>query len=410
MAMHYPDKAYAAKCSTAAVSIHKFARKYPDNIYIPEFYSSPNPEVSDEHALMCILLYRLTKEERYKTEAFQIMDNKWESNSALAWDTVADILYYYLAKVDPTADNGNHGLYCDFLRKNVQSGINGANSYGIPWKWFKSDWGTNKLASGSAFAAALYVDLIESGVLKEGETKVSSVRAYNKKIIDYMLGANEWNHPFIHGFKGDMHFRVHHRNAMGRDDNPPTDVKNKADYLFKSGALIGGPAKEGVFENKIEGGAAYVETESGCDYNAPFVAALANIVAALDPKEVVTKDSTGSTDSTGLKDSTDLADSTGLPDSTVSVKKSYLASSAKSRQSIKLTSRSLTLKSTSGENAGYTKVEIFDVSGRRVYSASINNRSGEAITFKNPLPSAIYFIKLSGPAGVRGVKVVVKSN
>ncbi len=228
MAIHYPNKAYAAKCSTAAVNIHKFARRYPDNINIPEFYSSPNSEVSDEHALMCILLYRLTGVESYKTEAFQIMQSKWESNSALAWDTVADILYYYLAKTDPTADNGSHGFYSDFLRKNVQSGIKGANSYGIPWGWLKSNWGTNKLASGSAFAAALYVDLVDSGKITEGETKAAAASAYNKKIVDYMLGANEWKHPFIHGFKDDMHFRVHHRNAMGRDDHPPTDVKNVA--------------------------------------------------------------------------------------------------------------------------------------------------------------------------------------
>ncbi len=403
MAMHYPDKAYAAKCSTAAVSIHKFARQHPDNISIPEFYSSPNDEVSDEHALMCILLYRLTGVESYKTEAFQIMNNKWESSSAPAWDTVADILYYYLAKVNPTADNGNHGLYSDFLRKNVQSGINGVNGSGIPWKWFKSYWGTNKLASGSAFAAALYVDLIESGVLTEGETKASSARAYNKKIVDYMLGANEWNHPFIHGFNGDMHFRVHHRNAMGRDDNPPTEVKNVAEFLFKSGALIGGPAKEGVFENKIEGGAAYVETESGCDYNAPFVAAIANIIASLDPKTVITKDTTGSTDTTG-----GLTDTTGLADTTVSVKGAYLAASAKSRLSIKLTSNGLTVKLTGGAKAEYAKAEIFDVSGRKVFSASINNKSNGVIAFAKPLPSAVYFVKLSGPAGVRGITAVAR--
>lgn len=390
MAMHYPNREYAAKCSTAAVKMHKFARQYPDNISIPEFYASPNSKVSDEHALMCILLYRLTGAETYKTEAFQIMNNEWESNSALAWDTVADILYYYLAKTDPTADNGNHGYYRDFLRKNVQSGISGANSYGIPWGWLTSNWGTNKLASGSAFAAALYVDLVENGVIAEGDTKAASARAYNRKIVDYMLGANEWRHPFIHGFKDDMYFRVHHRNAMGRNDNPPTDVKNIAEFMFKSGALIGGPATQGEFENKIEGGAAYVETESGCDYNAPFVAAIANIIASLDPKTVITTDSTGSTDST------------------LSVKGTSPAVSAISRLSIKLTSKGLTLKSTDGKNARYVKAEIFDVSGKKIYSANIGNISNGAITFTKPLPSAVYIVKLSGPAGIRGITTVVK--
>ena len=53
--------------------------------------------------------------------------------------------------------------------------------------------------------------------------------------------------------------------------------------MFASGGLIGGPSSTGVFQNVIEGGASYTETEGGCDYNAPFVCAIANIVAQLDP-------------------------------------------------------------------------------------------------------------------------------
>jgi hypothetical protein len=383
MAMRYPDKEYAAVCSTAAVRIHKFARQYPDNISIPEFYASPNSEVSDEHALMCILLYRLTGKETYKTEAFTIMKNKWESNSALAWDTVADILYYYLAKVDPAADNGNHGHYSDFLRKNVQSGITGANSYGIPWGWLTSNWGTNKLASGNAFAAALYVNLVDSSALPEGTTSAASARAYNKKIIDYMLGANEWTpHPFIHGFKGDMHFRVHHRNAMGRDDNPPTDVKNSAPFLFPSGALIGGPATQGVFENKIEGGAAYVETESGCDYNAPFVAAIANIVAALDPKEVIS----------------------GEPP-VVSIKNNVRAANSRALPSVKLTGRGLTVVSHNGSNS-YARAEIFNASGKKVYASAID-KTGNGSPFNKPLPTGLYIVRLRGAGATDGINLAV---
>jgi len=405
MAMRYPDKKYAAQCSTAAVRIHKFARKNPDNINIPGFYD-PTSEVSDEHGLMCILLYKLTGLEAYKNEAIDIIQNKWESNYPLAFDTVADILYYYLIKAEPKVTNDKNNQYSvpvhDFIRKNVQTGISNVNSYGIPWKWFKSTWGTNKLASGSAFAAVLYAKLVDDGVIgtdgRSGITTAKSAYAYNARIIDYMLGDNEFKHPFIHGYKGDMYHKVHHRNAMGRNDNPPTATKDTAKFMFASGALIGGPAAEGVFGNKVEGGGnAFVETESGCDYNAPFVAALANIIAKLDPKEVVTKDSTGSN-----KDSTDHKDST------LYVKRISQAISANSRLSIKLTSKGLTLKSADGAYIGYAKAEIFDVSGRKIYSASINNRSIGVMAFAKPLPSAIYFVKLSGPAGMRGITAVVR--
>jgi len=410
MAMHYPDKAYAAQCSTAAIKIHAFARKNPDNINIPGFYD-PTSEVSDEHGLMCILLYKLTGDVAYKDEAIDIIQNKWESNYPLAFDTVADILYYYLVRSEPNITNDKNNQYSvpvhDFIRKNVQSGISGTNSYGIPWKWFRSTWGTNKLASGSAFAAALYAKLVDDGVIgtdgRSGTTTAKAAYAYNARIIDYMLGNNEFNHTFIHGYKGDMYHKVHHRNAMGRDDNPPTATKDTAAFLFASGALIGGPATEGVFGNKVEGGGnAFVETESGCDYNAPFVAALANIIESIDPKKVVSV-----TDPTDPKDSTDIKDSTALTDSSTSVKYSA-AKSANSRMSIKLTHTGLTLKSITGERAGYAKLEIFDVSGRKIYSSAINNKSNGVTTFTKPLPPAVYLVKLSGPAGVRRITAVVR--
>ena len=388
MAKHYPDAEYRARCSTAAVAAHKFARKYPENISIPEFYGSPNSEVSDEHGLMCMLLYELTGEEAYKTEAFEIMGGKWESNNAPAWDTVADLLYYYMIKAAPNADNGQHGYYQDFLRQNVKKGIDSADVYGIPWKWLTSKWGTNKLASGSAFAAALYVKLLEDGVIPEKGTKVTATaaeaRAYNKKIVGYVMGNNEWGHTFIHGFKGDMTFRVHHRNAMGLDEDvtvsnfKPVD-KNNAPFLFASGALIGGPSAEGHFENMVEGGASYVETESGCDYNAPFVAAIANIVQSLDPKDVAEPSS---------------------------VKGARPRVSNNPRVSIKLTSRGLTLLS-SGDNNRYGKIEIFSASGRKIYSASMD-KGVQTLSFKKPLPKAVYIVKLTGQAGIRSMSAVVK--
>lgn len=287
MAMHYPDTTYAKKCRDEAVRLYTWAKAHPSNINIPSFYSSPNSEISDEFALAGILMYRLTGDASYKSDAVAALNGKWESNSPLAWDTEADIAYYYLVDTDSTITNGQKDVtIASFLSKNVKQAISNANSYGIPWNWFKSNWGTNKLAAGTAFSAALYAKLIQDGKLipgKDAPTLDAAVN-FNKKVIDYMLGNNEFNHPFIHGFKGDMNFKVHHRNAMGRNDNPPTDEKNRATFLFASGALIGGPKAAGSFSNIIEGGDAYMETESGCDYNGPFVAALANVVARTDPK------------------------------------------------------------------------------------------------------------------------------
>lgn len=284
MAMHYPDAAYQAQCETAAKVAYNYAKTNKSTqAPIPEFYPSPNSEWTDELALAAILMYRLTGDETYKTEAIGYLQGKWESNSPLAWDTMTDYAYYYIAKADATAGNGQGGTFASFLEKNVFNLhiVNGQkDNNGFPY--YTNTWGTNKLACGGAVAAALYCKLVDDGVVTTSNN-LEVARNFNRRIVDYVLGTNEFNHTFLHGYKGDMTFRIHHRNAMGRNDNPTTSVKNSCDFMFASGGVIGGPSSTGVFQNVIEGGSSYTETEGGCDYNAPFVAAIANLVAEMDP-------------------------------------------------------------------------------------------------------------------------------
>ncbi len=286
MSIHYPDASYKEKCKTYAIKAYNFAKKNKSaHAAIPEFYGSPNSEWTDELSLAAILLYRLTGEAQYKADALQYLSGKWESNSPLAWDTMTDFSYYYIIKADPSANNGQGGSFASFLEKNVfnlhlQKAE--ANSNGFPY--YSNTWGTNKLACGGAVAASLLIKLVEDGVITTS-FDINKAKNFNERIIDYVLGKNEFNHTFLHGFKGDMTYRIHHRNAMGRNDNPTSEVKNTCEFMFASGGLIGGPSGTGVFGNIIEGGASYTETEGGCDYNAPFVAAIARMVQAKDPSE-----------------------------------------------------------------------------------------------------------------------------
>jgi hypothetical protein len=229
------------------------------------------------------MLYNLTGEDSYLADAKSYLAGKWESISPLAWDTMSDYVYYYLAKIDKSLNNGQGGTYVSFLEKNVY-GLHLPNATkdanGFPY--YASRWGTNKLALGGATVAALYVKLVEDGVITSSRN-IEEAKGFRDRIVDYVMGKNEFNHTFLHGFKGDMHFRLHHRNAMGRNDNPPSNVKNSCEYMFASGGVIGGPSGTGIFENVVEGGASYTETEGGCDYNAPFIAAIASIAEKLDP-------------------------------------------------------------------------------------------------------------------------------
>lgn len=290
MALKYPDESYRATCKEYAIKAYAFAKKNKStHAIIPSFYDNPNTEWTDELALSAMMLYRLTGDENYKKEAQSYLSGKWQSNYPLAWDTMADFAYYYVVKDDPTANNGQGGYFVDHMTKNVNFHIsNGkADPNGFPYVNGQL-WGTNKLACGAAAATSLLVKLIEDGVVGE-VVDVKEANNFITRVVDYMLGKNEFNHPFLHGFKGDMTFRIHHRNAMGRNDNPPTETKNKADFMFASGGLIGGPSGTGKFENIIEGGASYTETEGGCDYNAPFIMSIARIAAAKDPSSFGTK-------------------------------------------------------------------------------------------------------------------------
>lgn len=284
MAMHYPDDTYSRLCTEYAKKAYEFAKMNKSaQASIPIFYSNPDPEWSDELSLAAILMYILTEDTSYKSEAFNYMAGKSASNNPLGWDNVADYAYYYLAKTDPAASNGLGETFADLLCKNVYSlhlNAGSLNPNGFPY--YSNNWATNNLALGGAAAAALYSKLVEDGVITTSED-VSLADKFKQRIVDYILGNNEFNHTFLHGYKGDMTFRIRHRNAMGLNDNPSSDVKNTTDFMFASGAVIGGPSSTGVFNNIVEGGASYTETDCGCDYNAPFIVAIAGIVAKKDP-------------------------------------------------------------------------------------------------------------------------------
>ncbi len=304
MYKHYKkyDPDYAQQCLTYAKLAYNYAKNHTDNATIPTYYPVANTDWWDELALAAMILYNVTGDATYKDEAFSYYQNKWESNYPYCWDTVADATYYYMILEDPNANNENWGYIRDFLAKNVfLLGWESGQDHPEGFPFFASRWGTNKLAAGSAFAAGLLYTLWKRGVIFEDQTKVTlensqasgtypleGAKFYARRIADYIMGVNEFGHTFIHGFKGDSYFKVHHRNAMGTNDNPPDDLKNSYEYVFpNSGALIGGPQDYNDFVNDVN---QYIYTESGDDYNAPLVALLAFLVHTVGEEEGI-KDS-----------------------------------------------------------------------------------------------------------------------
>lgn len=286
MAIHYPDASYKDLCRKYAIIAYNYAVKNKErHAPIEQFYPSPNTEWTDELSLAALLLHKMTGDQKYYNDAVGYLQNKWESNAPLAWDTMADYAYYYFVKANKEAGNGSGGTFASLLEKNVfDLHLQKAESDSNGFPYYTNTWGTNKLACGGAIATALFCKLVKDGDITT-DKDVKKAKNFNTRIIDYVLGNNEFHHTFLHGFKGDMTYRLHHRNAMGRNDNPPTNVKNTCDYMFASGGLIGGPSSTGVFANVVEGGSSFTETEGGCDYNSAFVTAIASLVEEKDPAQ-----------------------------------------------------------------------------------------------------------------------------
>jgi len=382
MSKYYPDKAYATKCLEYAKKYYKYAQNHRSlsGVTCGQYYGEGNSDIHDEYALAGAIIYKVTGESQYKTDAINEVQGEWESNSSLAWDTVADIMYYYMVQMDPKLNNGGGGTIFSLLEKNVIKIKDNANSYGLPWSWWTSNWGTNKLASGNAFTLALYAKLLNDNVINSGKVSASDALAQNGKIINYILGDNEFGHPFIHGFEGDMTFRIHHRNAMGRDDNPPSDVKNTCDFKFACGGLIGGPTSEGTFHNKIEDGNYFMETEGGCDYNGPFVAALANIVA-----------SKSSYPNTNVSDSKVISNK--------------LSISAYPNPFNPIVNLNITLNT-----VGAKSVNIYNIKGEIIksFNAKILSKGNNSLSWNaSKLSSGIYFLKVATQNEVASKKLVL---
>ena len=71
---------YCTKCKASALVAYNYAKNYKSvQQGIPEFYSSPNSGGLMNWFGSYPMMYRLTGDDTYKTEALSYLQNKWES-------------------------------------------------------------------------------------------------------------------------------------------------------------------------------------------------------------------------------------------------------------------------------------------------------------------------------------------
>jgi len=120
-------------------------------------------------------------------------------------------------------------------------------------------WGALRYALAESFIAMQYY--------KHDEIKDFLELAISQ--INYTLGNNPAKLSYIVGYGKKWPMHVHHRAANGYDD---IYKEKKAQHTLK-GALVGGPDINDKFMDDVT---KIKYTESGIDYNATLIAALAN--------------------------------------------------------------------------------------------------------------------------------------
>jgi endoglucanase len=266
-------QSYADSCKAAAVRGYAYAKKNASNPHSNGGFYQESQEASDDLIVASTELFFLTKDSTYRNDAFTYIIRKGESGWAYSWNSLWEAAYYNLLKIDSAVTNQNYKTVLTLFKGSLTTGIAKKNGAGLA---FYESWGSCRYAGGLAFAMMLLYD-----IAKTADPQASSqALALATSQVDYIMGSNEFKRPFIHGLANSWD-KVHHRNAQGIDNNPPDDVKESTPFKFKrSGALIGGPKGQGVFNNVV---VEFGCTESGCDYNAGITGALAGIISIKDP-------------------------------------------------------------------------------------------------------------------------------
>ncbi|TKY90885.1 hypothetical protein EX895_000883 [Sporisorium graminicola] len=138
--------------------------------------------------------------------------------------------------------------------------------------WWKGDSDSNSLnpALNAAFIADLYSNFATTSA------KTSAYRSLADSQVDYLLGDNNYNGPYIVGQHPNSPQNPHSAMASGGSDITNINNSPPKELHVLYGAVVGGPDKQDRFFDIRDD---WPETEIALDYNAPFIAAVVSRIA-----------------------------------------------------------------------------------------------------------------------------------
>lgn len=257
------DAEYAEKCLTAAKDLYDFGITYRGNseaqgFYVPSGYY-------DELMWGATWLYIITNDKKYMDDIYKLMDedgmggdNEYQDHWTNCWDYVFSSTFLKLSQISDDPKFKRIALeHMDYWMNSIRTTPGGL-------KWL-TGWGVCKYP-----AAESMIMLVQ--YKNTGEKKYLD---FAKEQIDYILGDNPLGMSYMVGF-GDKYPKFpHHRAASGMLEGWPGDeTKQAPERHILYGALVGGADENDEYVDNVE---KYVYTETGLDYNAGLVGALAGL-------------------------------------------------------------------------------------------------------------------------------------
>ncbi|MGD0835615.1 MAG: glycoside hydrolase family 9 protein [Polyangia bacterium] len=269
-----PD--YAGECLSHAKSLYDFAESTKSDAGYTAasgYYSSSG--FYDELSWAAAWLYLATGDQTYLGKAEQYV-SQWPTQQqsttiAYQWGQCWDDVHYgaqlLLARIT------GKSVYSESVERNLDFWTLGYQGNRIAYTpaglaWLSS-WGPLRYAMATAFLASVWAD---SKLCSQD--RVSVYRAFAKAQADYALGST--GKSFMVGFGSSYPHHPHHRTAHSSWANSMTVPANHRHTL--TGALVGGPDQNDVYTDTIDN---YTQNEPACDYNAGFVALLAQLTNRL---------------------------------------------------------------------------------------------------------------------------------
>ncbi|HEX9058567.1 MAG TPA: glycoside hydrolase family 9 protein [Clostridia bacterium] len=257
------DPAYATKCLTYAKDLYNFGMTYRGNskaqsYYLPRTYL-------DELMWGSIWLYVATNDKTYMDNVDKLMvekgitgGNSFNDNWTQCWDYVLTGVFTKLATLSTNplyksiADD-----HMDYWQSRLKSTPGGLK--------YLDSWGVCKYPAADSMVQLVYYKYT-------GNKKCLD---FAKSQIDYILGNNPNHMSYEVGFGSNYPKFPHHRAASGRLEGPPaSETKEDPERHILYGALVGGADMNDKYHDIVD---EYVYAETGLDYNAGFVGALAGM-------------------------------------------------------------------------------------------------------------------------------------